>query len=39
MKKWSGYRSLKLNNVKIHSTENDPLSTKSPLNSWVIVKK
>lgn len=33
MKKCSGYKSLNPNNVKIHSTEKDPRSTKSPLNS------
>lgn len=33
MKKWLGYRSLKQNRTTTHSTENDPRSTKSPLNN------
>jgi hypothetical protein len=39
MKKCSGYRSLKPNRMKIHSTENDPRSTKSPLNSCGSLRK
>ena len=38
IKKWSGYRSLKLKSVKMTSHEKDPLSTKSPLNSYNFVK-
>jgi len=34
MKKWLGYSNLKLSSVNIHSTENEPRSTKSPLKSW-----
>jgi hypothetical protein len=34
MKKCSGYSSLNPNRVKMHSTENEPLSTKSPLKSY-----
>lgn len=36
IKKWLGNKSLKPNKTKMHSTENDPLSTKSPLNNWNI---
>ena len=39
MKKCWGYNNLNPNNVKIHSTEKDPLSTKSPLNNWINIKK
>lgn len=39
IKKWSGYKSLKLKSVKMTSHENDPLSTKSPLNSCGFVKE
>ena len=33
MKKCSGYNNLKENRVSITSTENEPRSTKSPLNN------
>lgn len=39
MKKWFGYNNLKPNKVNMHSTEKEPLSTKSPLNNYATVKK
>lgn len=39
MKKCSGYKSLKLKSVNMTSHENEPLSTKSPLNSYGFVKE
>jgi hypothetical protein len=39
MKKWFGYSSLRLSNRKMHSTEKDPRSTKSPLNNYSQVKE
>ena len=34
IKKWSGYNNFNENSVKMHSTEKDPRSTKSPLNNY-----